>query len=49
MKPALRPPGRHLCDKEADLVVLEEDITACDPEHIADTRVLRTMVGGEWV
>ena len=35
--------------KEADLVVLEEDITACDPEHIAEAKVLRTMVGGEWV
>ena len=35
--------------KEADLVVLEEDITACDPEKIADAKVLRTLVGGEWV
>ena len=35
--------------KEADLVVLEQDITACDPKHIADAKVLRTMVGGEWV
>ena len=29
--------------------VLERDITACDPEQIHDTPVLRTMVGGEWV
>ena len=35
--------------KEADLVVLAEDITACNPEHIADVRVLRTMISGEWV
>lgn len=35
--------------KEADLVVLEEDIIACNPEHIAEAKVLRTMVGGEWV
>ncbi len=35
--------------KEADLVVLEKDITACDPGQIEDTPVLRTMVGGEWV
>ena len=35
--------------KEADLVVLEDDITACNPEKIADTKVLRTMVGGAWV
>ncbi|MBQ9308369.1 MAG: amidohydrolase family protein [Clostridia bacterium] len=35
--------------KEADLVVLEKDITACDPEQIDSTPVLRTMVGGEWV
>ena len=35
--------------KEADIVLLERDITACDPEQIHDTPVLRTMVGGEWV
>jgi len=35
--------------KEADLAVLEKDITACDPGQIEDTPVLRTMVGGEWV
>ena len=34
--------------KEADLVVLGSDITACDPETIADAEVLGTMVGGEW-
>ena len=34
--------------KEADLVVLAEDITACAPEHIAGAAVLGTLVGGEW-
>jgi hypothetical protein len=41
--------GSITVGKEADLVVLAEDITACDPEQIADTKVLRTMVCGEWV
>ena len=31
------------------MVLLERDITACDPEQIEDTPILRTMVGGEWV
>jgi predicted amidohydrolase YtcJ len=35
--------------KEADMVLLERDITACNPEQIEDTPVLRTMVGGDWV
>ena len=35
--------------KEADLVVLGDDITQCEPERIADAPVLGTMVGGEWV
>ena len=41
--------GSITVGKEADLVVLEQDITGCEPEHIADTKVLRTMTGGEWV
>ena len=41
--------GSITVGKEADLVVLAEDITVCDPEKIADTKVLHTMVGGEWV
>ena len=41
--------GSITVGKEADLVVLEDDITACDPEYIADTKVLRTMVSGDWV
>jgi predicted amidohydrolase YtcJ len=34
--------------KLADLVVLERDITACDPAAIGETRVLATMVGGRF-
>ncbi|MBO6107692.1 MAG: amidohydrolase [Stomatobaculum sp.] len=41
--------GSITADKEADLVVLGADITACDPEHIQDAPVLGTMTGGEWV
>ena len=41
--------GSITVGKEADVVVLAEDITACNPEKIADTKILRTMVGGEWV
>ena len=41
--------GSITVGKEADLVVLAEDITTCDAGRIADTQVLRTMVGGEWV
>jgi predicted amidohydrolase YtcJ len=33
----------------ADLVVLGEDIFACDPMDIGATEVLGTMVGGRWV
>jgi predicted amidohydrolase YtcJ len=32
--------------KLADLVVLDRDVTAIDPEGIGETRVLATMVGG---
>ena len=41
--------GSITAGKEADLVVLGDDITACDPEHIQDAPVLGTMVGGAWV
>ena len=41
--------GSITVGKEADLVILDSDITACAPEHIADAKVLRTMIGGEWV
>lgn len=41
--------GSITVGKEADLVVLGPDITACDAEHIQDAPVIGTMVGGEWV
>ena len=41
--------GSITAGKEADLVVLGTDITTCAPEHIQDSPVLATMVGGEWV
>ena len=41
--------GSITVGKQADLAVLDTDITACKPENIADTKVLRTMIGGEWV
>lgn len=41
--------GSITAGKEADLVVLGQDITECDPEHIAEAPVLGTMIGGEWV
>ena len=41
--------GSITVGKEADMVVLGEDITTCNPQHIAESPVLRTMVGGEWV
>ena len=41
--------GSITVGKQADLVVLDTDITACKPENIADTKVLKTMISGEWV
>ncbi len=41
--------GSITVGKEADLVVLGDDITKCDSEHIQDSPVLGTMVGGKWV
>ena len=41
--------GSITVGKQADLVLLDTDITACNPENIADTKVWRTMIGGEWV
>ncbi len=32
----------------ADLVVLDRDLYAIPPDEILQTRVLGTMVGGEW-
>ena len=41
--------GSITVGKKADIVVLDSDITACASEHINDAKVLRTMIGGEWV
>ena len=41
--------GSITVGKQADMVVLDSDITACDSEKIADAKVLRTMIEGEWV
>jgi predicted amidohydrolase YtcJ len=41
--------GSLVPGKLADLVVLDRDIFACAPMEIADTRVLATMIGGEFV
>ena len=41
--------GSITVGKEADMVVLDSDITTCAPEKISDAKVLRTMIGGEWV
>jgi predicted amidohydrolase YtcJ len=35
--------------KLADLIVLDRDIFACDPTEIAETQVLATMIGGQFV
>ena len=35
--------------KLADLIVLDRDIFACDPMEIAETQVLATMIGGQFV
>ena len=31
------------------MLILGDDIIICAPEKIADAKVLKTMVGGEWV
>ena len=41
--------GSITVGKQADMVVLDADITACKPEKITDAKVLGTMIGGEWV
>ena len=41
--------GSITVGKKADIVILDSDITACEPEHITDAKVLRTMIEGEWV
>ena len=41
--------GSITVGKLADLVVLDSDIMTCAPEKITAAKVLRTMIGGEWV
>ena len=41
--------GSITVGKQADIVVLDSDITACASEKITDAKVLGTMIGGEWV
>ena len=41
--------GSITVGKDADMVVLDSDITACASEKITDAKVLGTMIGGEWV
>jgi predicted amidohydrolase YtcJ len=35
--------------KEADLTLLDRDVLTVSPDELRDTKVLWTMVGGEWV
>jgi predicted amidohydrolase YtcJ len=35
--------------KLADFIVIDRDVMTCEPSKILDTRVLRTVIGGEWV
>ena len=32
----------------ADLVVLDRDPLACEPDELAEMRVVATMLGGAW-
>ena len=41
--------GSITVGKKADMVVLDDDITACESEKINDAKVLRTMIDGEWI
>ena len=41
--------GSITVGKKADMVILDSDITACNPEKINDAKVLGTMIEGEWV
>ena len=41
--------GNIMVGKQADMVVLNSDITTCKPEKIAEAKVLGTMIGGEFV
>ena len=41
--------GTLKADMLADFVVLDRDLTSIDVDEIAETRVLRTVVGGRTV
>jgi predicted amidohydrolase YtcJ len=41
--------GTLLPGRLADLVVLDRDPFACEPEELPDVQVVATMVGGRWV
>ena len=41
--------GKLLPGYLADLVVLDRDPLACEPEELRDVNVVATMVGGRWV
>jgi predicted amidohydrolase YtcJ len=41
--------GRLLPGYLADLVVLDRDPLACEPEELTEVRVVATMLGGRWV
>jgi predicted amidohydrolase YtcJ len=40
--------GSLTSGKLADLIVIDRDVTTCEPMDIRDTQVLGTMLGGEW-
>ncbi|HET7806883.1 MAG TPA: amidohydrolase family protein, partial [Gaiellaceae bacterium] len=40
--------GRLVPGQLADLVVLDRDPVACEPEELAEVRVVATMLGGAW-
>lgn len=39
--------GNIMIGKQADMVMIDSDITTCAPEKISDAKVLGTMIGGE--
>ena len=41
--------GKLLPGYLADLVVLNRDPLACEPDELADLEVIATMVSGRWV
>ena len=41
--------GNIMVGKQADMVMIDSDITTCEPEKISDAKVLGTMIGGEEV